>query len=273
MRYYILILAATVIVACRKEAKLTPSGPESVMLLPQGNHSYDDSIMAAYNKYATFILYRFTQHDYNYNQIDKKIDSAFNANPAYISPVLRFVYENLFNALPERLLQKTMPYRILLASYIGGKHTRSTINFGATYAALTIGWADSTFLEQSTPAQKNVLRRNLIRFYMERAYRAGGINAPADFVALTPPDYSGIQTPAAKNLYGIIEPANSYLTLGTDFLGFIEAICTRSKTDIENTYFSPGVDVKGNYRLKYNAVISYFQAEFGVDLQEVGNAF
>ncbi|WP_298710571.1 hypothetical protein [Chitinophaga sp.] len=273
MRCYILILAAMVMVACRKEAKLTPSEPEAVKLLPQGNHSYDDSIMAAYNKYSTFILYRFTQHDYNYNQIDKKIDSAFNANPAYIGPALRFVYDNLFNALPERLLQKTMPYRILLASYIGGKHTRSAVNFSATYAALTIGWADSTLLQQSTPAQMNVLRKNLIRFYMERAFRAGAISTPADFAALAPADYSNIQTPALKNQYGIIEPTGAYLTLGTDFLGYVEAICTRSMADMESTYFSPGVDVKGNYRLKYNAVINYFQSEFGINLQEVGNAF
>lgn len=273
MRYFILILAATCFAACRKEAKLTPSAPESVQLLPQGNHSYDDSIMAAYTKYSTFVLYRFSQHDYNYNQIDKKIDSAFNANPAYISPALRFVYVNLFNALPEKLLQKTMPYKILLASYIGGKHTRSAVNFAATYSTLTVGWADSTLLEQSTPAQMNVLRKNLVRFYMERAFRAGAISVPAEFAALAPEHYVTVNTPALKNQYGIIEPTGAYLTLGTDFLGFIEAICTRSRTDMENTYFVRSVDTKGNYKLKYDIVLKYFETQFDADLQAIGNAF
>lgn len=273
MRYYLLIMTAAVLLACNKEAKLTPSEPESVQLLPQGNQSYDDSIMTAYNKYATFILYRFTQADYNYNHIDKRRDSAFNANPAYISPVLRFVHEHLFNVFPESFLKKTMPYRILLASYIGGENTRSPINFGSTYAALTIGWADSTFLQQTTPAQINMLRSNLIRYYMERAFRAGAIVVPDAFKMLAPPSYRQVNSITLKNQHGIIEPTGTLLSEGTDYLGYIEAISTRTKADIESTYFSPGVDTKGNYKRKYIIIVNYFKDEFGMDLQAIGDAF
>ncbi len=229
--------------------------------------------MAAYNKYATFILYRFSQNDYGYNQIEQKKDSAFNANPAYISPVLRFLHEHLFHVFPERFLQKTMPYKILLASYIGGKDTRSAVNFASTYATLTIGWADSTFLQQTTDAQKRKLRSNLIRFYMERAFRAGSIESPQDFKALAPPSYVAVSTQALRNQWGVIEPSGRLLTSGSDFLGYVEAICTRSRADIEEAYFNPAVDTKGYYKLKYRAVITYFDTKFGIDLQAIGDAF
>jgi len=277
MKYFLIIFLAIGMVSCSKEAKLTPSEPEDLKLLPQGNNSYDDSIMAVYNKYATYILYRFTQADYGYNQIDRKLDSAFDSNPAYISPVLRFLHENIFEVFPEDFLKKTMPYKILLASYIGGKNTRSTVNFASTYASLTIGWADSTFLQQTTPEQIRALRVNLVRFYMERALRAGAIKIPEGMMAYGPQFptvWGNVTSVAQKNQYGVIEPVGTtFLNAASDFLGYVQAISTRTKTDIENSYFRPNVDTKGAYRAKYDIVVNYFQNEFGLDLQAIGNSF
>jgi hypothetical protein len=267
------MICAAVLLACNKEAALTPSVPENIQLLPQGNNSYDDSIMASYTRYTTYILYRFNQLDFGYNHIEIRKDSAFNANPAYISPVLRLLHEHLFNFLPEDFLKKTMPYKILLASYIGKGQTRDAKGFATTYASLTIGWTDSTLNSINTPALLKQFRVNLIRFYMERAYRARAITIPLGFALLEPNGYASLNSVALKNQNGIIEPTGTALSLHTDFLGYVQAIATRSATDLENTYFHPNVDVKGMYRKKYNTVVNYFKSVFGFDLQALGNTF
>jgi hypothetical protein len=275
MRLYILTLLSVILMGCHKEAALSPSLPEMPDPLPQGNNSYDDTIKACFDKYQTYILYRFDQADYSYDHISKKTDSAFNANPAYISPVLRLLHEHLFGFLPENFLKKTMPYKILLASYIGGGTARSATGFDFTYASLTVGWADSTLLNINSPAMLKTLRVNMIRAYMARAYRSTALNVPQEFLLSMPAklSYANINSVVNKNQCGVIEPWGTQLNVGTDFLGYIQAIATRTKTDIENTYFRPNVDVNGLYKKKYNIVVAYFQSEFGFDLQELGNRF
>lgn len=275
MRIYFLIVAIALMSACKKEAALTPSEPQTVQLLPQGNSSYDDSIMACYNQYNTYILYRFTQGDYAYNYINRKKDSAFNANPAYISPVLRAVYDNIINFFPEPFLKRTMPYKILLASYIGAGATRSATGYDATYATLTIGWADSTLLNLASPAQLKAFRVNMVRAYLDRAYRATALHVPVEFQVSLPAgvEYRTITTTLQKNQNGIIEPFGPSLNVTTDFLGYLQAMMTRPKAEIENAYFRPAIDSKGMFKKKYAIVAAYFKAEFGFDPQDLGNNF
>lgn len=269
------MLCFATLFACNKEAALEPSVPPAVNLLPQGNHSYDDSIMASYTKYQTYILYRFTQADYSYNHINKKTDSAFHANPQYISPVLRIVYDNVFNFFPESFLKRTLPYKILLASYIGTGATRSVTGFESTYATLTIGWADSTLLTLTTPAQQKALRVNLVRAYLDRACRSTALKIPNEFQVSLPAGitYNGISTVLQKNQAGIIEPLGPTLNVTTDFLGYLQAIMTRSRADIENAYFKPAIDRNGLFKKKYDIVVNYVKTEFGFDPQELGNSF
>lgn len=275
MRIYFLILSATILLACNKEAALTPSTPATVNLLPQGNSSYDDSIMACYNQYKTYILYRFTQGDYGYGYIIRKADSAFNANPVYISPVLRAVYDNIINFFPEPFLKRTMPYKILLASYIGAGATRNVTGYDATHASLTIGWADSTLMQLATPAQLKAFRVNMVRAYLDRAYRATSLHVPNEFLISMPAgyDYLTINTTLQKNQCGIIEPVGPNLNVTTDFLGYLQAMMTRPKAEIENAYFRPAIDSKGLFKRKYGIVVNYFKSEFGFDPQELGNKF
>lgn len=275
MRRYLLIVLGVILFACKKEAALTPAAPPSDRFLPQGSNRYDDSIMAAYNTYKTYILYRFTQSDYGYNHISRKKDSAFPANPQYISPVLRLVHEHVFNFFPEDFLQRTMPYKILLASYIGTATTRSATGFETTYASLTIGWADSTLLGLDTPAKLKAFRVNLVRAYLDRALRGTALQVPIEFQTslLSGFDYNEIDNIAEKNQNGVIEPFGPNLNVTTDFLGYLQAMMTRPKAEIENAYFRPAIDSRGSYRKKYGIVSSWFLNKFGFDAQELGNRF
>lgn len=271
MRRYFVLLASFLMVftACRKEKILTPSVDVPGYTLPQGNHSYDDSIVKFYQKYNCYILYRFTHADFAYNYTTMRPDSAFSANPAYIGNALRFFYDQLVTLYPESFLKKTLPFKVLLASYIGTASKRDTTGFASTISALTIGWADSTLVNK-TPAEIKKLRGFLHRFYMERAYRVKSVDIPQAFIRLAPYEYNEVQ-PYNKYAKGVI--GNMYgadMSVVSDFLDYIEAITSHSKAELEATLLSPAVDTKGLIRRKYEIVVNYFTNNFDTNLQAVG---
>lgn len=269
MRIYFLMAAVTVLFACRKEATLTPETEKPLYTLPQGNHDFDNTIVSLHKKYGTYFLYKFTQSDYAYNYIDRKSDSAFNGNPAYVDTVLRFFKAQLMDQYPESFLQKSMPFKVLLASYIGAGTTRSATGFSSTSSMLAIGWTDST-LVRKTPAELKRLRSLMHRFYMERAYRVKTIEVPAAFVELVPTvTYAAIGTHNQYQL-GVVEPPGSQLNLATDFLGYIQAITSNTKAQLEAGLLSSRVDTRGVIRKKYEIVLHYFLTVHQVDLQSIG---
>ncbi|MGN7824207.1 hypothetical protein ACTJJB_29050 [Chitinophaga sp. 22536] len=272
MRRYYLLLAFILmtLMACRKEAILTSPAEVPGYTLPQGNHSYDDSIVQFYKKYNCYILYRFTHADFAYNYTNMREDSAFNANPAYIGYSLRFVYDQLILQYPDTFLQKTLPFKILLASYIGKGPERDAAGFASTVSTLTVGWADSTLLNK-TPAETKRLRGLLHRFYMERAYRVKGIDIPLAFQELVPFDYT-TSNEANKYSMGIVgKVTGQSMNIVTDYLDYIEMITSHSKAELEAAFFNPSIDTKGMIKRKYEVMINYFANTFGTDLQAVGD--
>src|SRR5690242_7765876 len=57
---FIIVLGAT---ACKKEGALTATPDETGYSVPQGTQSYDTAILNLFNKYGTYLLYRFTDKD------------------------------------------------------------------------------------------------------------------------------------------------------------------------------------------------------------------
>jgi hypothetical protein len=268
--YLFLILALT-IVACQKEEKLTPGEYESPYKLPQGNTAADDTIMSIHRKYGTYILYRFSQGDYAYDYSIVRKDSAFNANPAYIDTTLNFFRNQLMAQYPDSFLRKTMPVKVLLASHITIKSgvTDEFIGFSSTSSMVAIGWADST-LVHLTPLETKKLRGKLHHYYWERAYRTKSVEVPSAF-SQAMPDYAKV---TLQNRYqlGVVADIGLYgVDLGQDFLAYIDMITCNSTSELEANYFDPGIDTKGLIRQKYNAIITYYKTEYGVDLQAIGN--
>lgn len=268
MKAYLFPLFALAMIACQKEEKLTASTYENAYTLPQGNTATDDTIMAIHQQYGTYVLYRFTQDDYAYNFTFKLKDSAFSANPAYVDTALQFFRQQLMMYYPESFLRKTMPFKLLLASYIGSADRRSATGFASNVSTLTMGWADSTMLHK-TPEEIKHLRSELHHYYWERAYRAGIIKIPVAFSELSP-------------LYAYVNIYNRYsqgvvsdvyltdLTVGEDFLAYVELIAGSSVAELESGLFLPQNDTKGLIRKKYNIVNDYCKNEYGVDLQAIG---
>ncbi len=255
--------------ACGKESAPTPTPPVPLHLLPQGNNPVDDTIMAFHLRYKSYVLYRFSHNDYAWNYTSTKTDTAFNANPAYIDTALQFFRRQLTDYYPEAFLQKTMPFRILLAAYIGSGSTRSASGYASTNGMLAIGWADSTILNK-TPAEVKDMRSQLHRFYWERAYRTLSVEVPPAFQALMPAvGYANLYGQYQRLSEGVVSTALT-VDLTEDFLSYIALITGKTTAELEEGVFRPDVDQKGLIRKKYNAITAYYQSVHGVDLQAIG---
>ncbi|MBC9932830.1 hypothetical protein [Chitinophaga qingshengii] len=267
--YHVLLAAGIACTACNKSAKLEPSPQKPFYTLPQGNHSYDDTIVAFHKKYDTYILYKFSQDDYAYDYTNKRADTAYEANPAYIGASIRFFYDQLLNIYPEKFVQATMPLKIFLASGIGAKGIMNPRGFTATRSMLAIGWANDA-LPGKTPAEIKRMRGQLHRYYIERAFRANIVAIPNAFIALTPSkSYEGI-TPSERLNNAIVDTEEGTMSLTKDFLGYIEMITGKTKAELDATLLSPVVDRTGLIKQKYEIVLTYFRNDFGIDLQSVG---
>ena len=105
-------------------------GSELQFTFPQGNHDYDDRIMAYYDKYGFYILYDFedrelywnnTQWDQSFLGTDKYTDGVQGsllgeeADTLYVGKLLDLCENLFFRHYPDELLEQ-MPVQFLLCS-------------------------------------------------------------------------------------------------------------------------------------------------------------
>ncbi|HEY8954272.1 hypothetical protein [Chitinophaga sp.] len=269
--------------SCSKEKTLSPNDPPVFYSLPQGNHPYDDSIVAFNKKYGSYILYKFTQQDFAYDLTSYLPTMAANANEAYVQQTLTFFRTQCLDFYPETFLKKTLPLRIILAAYldtIANRNnkppdtSRSISGFTASHNMMAIGWADST-LQQRTPEQLRQTKGYMNRCYFQQALLSGALEIPDIFIKLGPvggyPLVNGYQ-PQKGMIEAPSSEDNGRLASATwDFLCYINAITSHTKAELDATILHPSVDVNGKIQEKYDALVSYYKTQYGVDLQAIGN--
>ncbi|MBS0027628.1 hypothetical protein ACTJJ0_32155 [Chitinophaga sp. 22321] len=271
------------LLSCSKEKTLSPNDPPVFYNLPQGNHPYDDSIVAFNKKYGSYILYKFTQQDFAYDLTSYVPMIAANANQAYVQQTLTFFRTQCLDLYPETFLRKTMPFRIVLAAYLDtiisslGKPvdtSRSLTGFTASHNMIAIGWADST-LQQHSPQELRQVKAYLNRCYFQQALLSGALIIPDVFMRLGPaggyqyvtgfqPEKGMLEAPSS-------EDAGRNASATWDFLCYINAITGHTKAELDATILSPSVDRNGKIQEKYDALVRYFKTQYGVDLQAVGD--
>ena len=271
--------------ACHKEEKLVPDASPIAYTLPQGNHPYDDSIVAFHEKYGSYILYKFSYMDYAYDYTGYLTITAAQANEAYVQQALDFFNSQCLRLYPEQFLQKTMPFKIILAASIDTTQItntgavvvakRSVSGFMQSRSMMAIGWADST-LQQQSASQLKVLKGYMNRCYFFQAFLSGALPIPDVFNAFVPVGGYNIISGYRPDL-GFIEAPNSNdvsrnASVTWDLLCYINAITGRTKAELDATILSPSVDTKGLIRKKYALLINYFKTQYGVDLQAVGDS-
>lgn len=275
--------------SCNKEAALQPSIPVSTDTLPQGDHSYDTTILQFYNTYHTAILYRFDSVDYNYNWT-MALQAGLTVQVADTNDInlaLQFLQTNWFGVYPNAFLQKTLPYRILLGEHISstGGGAVSTVSGNAISEFLNrvsamagvnyvcFGIVNDS-LKTLTPVQIDSTRGVLQRAFWQEALQNNQIQMPTGFSGLI--DYAVVSyDPNDMQDYGMLFNYynNSYLvpSASSDFLDYIQVITSTDSTTMANTWLSPAVDVNGYYNQKYKLITQYYLTNYGVDLQAIGN--
>ena len=93
MKQLLYILGAIVLLSgCYDEDVKPSSKPELIYgkyTLPQGDHEYDDDIVAFYEKYETLLLYQFTTKDFGWSPTgnvawDVAVDTVYVENDLII---------------------------------------------------------------------------------------------------------------------------------------------------------------------------------------------
>ena len=302
-----LIALSILIVSCHKEAALQPSTVFSFnYALPQGKHTYDDTIVSFYKKYNCFILYKFNNdQDFRWTLGGGPMlpTYAMPADTNFISPVVSYILGRTLYLYSDTFLQKVLPYKILLSGgfesltananaptgydtssapgLIAGQSAQlqptllqgTNCNFMALGVVRT-GFSTIINTVETTPGQTPAFiltfRANFNYFLWQLALYQGRIEMPTGFASVTDYTVSDLRTNYAK--YGLLY--SNTVTVQDDFLAYIREMTARTDTEFSNAFLQPAAtkDPSGKRKQKYDLIRAYYLANYGFDVQAIGNA-
>lgn len=271
LTYPIFILLLSIGIGCSKEAAIKPDEVKPAYSLPQGNHPYDNQIMDFYRNYGCYILYKFSEHDFNWNITVNIPYVADQGDENYIAQSLEALDKNLFSSYPAAFLKIALPYKIILSSRIrevsAFLDTLDTpVNSVSTSSHFAFGRAGSS-LATMTADELKLMKADLHKAFWDQAISLNKVPLPPAFVAAT--NYADVY-PWNKAQYGAFMSDDDYtLDVYEDFLGYIDVIVSNTPQELEQSLFLRQNDPAGKYRLKYNIIINYYKQAYGVDLQTI----
>jgi hypothetical protein len=278
--------------ACKKtEAPLTATTtPEQGFKVPQGNHDYDQRIVNYYNKWGTYVLYKFTQQDITF-QISG-YDTRYISVPAdtnYINPQLDLLETTFFKYYADSTLKKYLPVKFFLCSSLtySKKQTNAYLipfnngNFGG-YESFAVNGGNSTV----STINKALYRADVNFSFLKMMDLQFKMQESDLFLTLS--DYlTALPVPSTQaDRYQrgwLAVGTTSGLTVGSlDWQAYILAIVSNpysyltdpatTATDVTNKgILSPVKDVSGVIKRKYDAIISHYKTMYNIDLQNIGN--
>ena len=309
MKLYILSLCmlSTLLTlsACKKsDEALAPSGIVDTYTVPQGNNGFDQTIVDYYQKYGTYLLYKFTEKDAYWTPTGSKKPmqlpsglyqgggEVLPADPAYIPAQLSLIKSKWFAFYSDKFLKKFLPVKILLCSKVDSvvyspvfpapvTYVKNTKKVGAyyNYDNIQVNFGDAT-VNSMTAADLRlfIYKANLVFI---QSIIARGLSTPnSEFVNSA--DYVTAMTTTTQ-AYGrgiIVNPSGPSAQL--DWNAYITAMVTYSTVQLNASVvitdgsaagiLNPIKDTTGQIRRRYNLVRNYFINEYGVDLQLIGNA-
>jgi len=287
----VLLLLAS---ACKKnEAPLTPTTePEPGFKLPQGNHNYDQRIMSYYNKWGTYVLYKFTKQDYTY-QISG-YDTKYVAVPAdtnYINQQLDLLESTFFKYYGDSTLRKYLPVKFFLCSSLIYNNNGQQVNgyllpfangFLGGFESFAANGGNSTVLTLNKVAYRSDINFSFLKM-MDLQFK---IKQSTTFISLS--DYvtafptTPVATQADRYKRGFLGTTSGITNAGDDWRSYIQAIVSNpytfltdpatTATDVTHKGILSSVkDPTGIVRRKYDAMIAHYKTQYGIDLQVIGN--
>ena len=287
--------------SCRKDNNPPQVSQKADMRfqLPQGNASFDTTILNFFHTYNTYILYKFSDVDFNY-QFSYNLSQNQNANIAYIGgpavvrtgdsiaiqAALDFMNQYWFSFYPEDFKKNYLPQKILLAALTcNTRYTAATKIYDTPRVnpitvpiegmdAITLPKIDTAFNTYPL-ASKLLLKAQLNRIFLKHLMypmvntMPVVIPPPADFFKVSDYTLAGL-TKANRYKYGFDTTAganapNPY----TDILAFLDTICAKPRAQLDAYMFSPKVDSLGLMKRKYDILVNYFK-NYNIDIQSIG---
>ncbi|HWW38754.1 hypothetical protein [Pedobacter sp.] len=267
-----LLLVSMVMLSCKKETVIQPDTLLPEYTLPQGNHDYDTRIVNFKNKYGCYILYKFTDKDFQWNITNLIPYVADQGDENYITPALNALDTYLFHYYSDSFLKLALPYKIILSARIrkvdpSSKDTLETpLSSVSSFSHFAFGHASSRLATLSADELKQ-MKADLHTEFWNQAVGTGKVEIPPIFAKST--DYMQVGSWNEKN-YGVLGESTTGYTVYSDFAGYIQLIASNTASQLEQTLFLPENDPNGKYRLKYNAIVNYYKATYGIDLQAIG---
>jgi hypothetical protein len=205
-KIYFIIACITLATACAQEDKVgTPTEMGYDYILPQGNASQtaNDKIKAIYDAYGSFILYEFTQKDFEWSPASGNSSSAVpvadKADPANVEAMVNLLERAWFRFFPDEFLkEKGLPYRVFLTDSIRdlsrAEGSYNPVQRRARYYAYRVAGMSLAFAEvnqslQSMDPAAAAAKKNSIQAIVWAYYLSKGIidvsDIPDEFVELS----------------------------------------------------------------------------------------
>lgn len=299
----LLLIGLSLFTACKKEAEVLTSTetPEKTWVLPQGNNAYDQRIVNYYNRFGSFILYKFTNQDINWNVGTLSVNyPAVQADEAYVSLQLDLLDKTFFKYYQDSTLRKYLPIKVFLCkslrngsatkeanAYLIGASEAVAVSGGgamAGYQSFAVNWGRAAILTMSAPIDSVKIFKNDVNFsFLKMGNVLGKMGISENFINTS--DYTTTlvaTTTTERYKRGFVGAAGAIPSTTSDWYNFLRAVTSTSYTDLTNTttaatdatykgILGPLKDTNGLIRKKYDLMISYYKSQFNIDLQAIGN--
>jgi len=256
--------------ACKKEV-LEANAPQPMYTLPQGNHAFDQVIVDFHQKYGTYILYKFSNADFRWD-FNRNIPFVGTpADPERVAGSLAFLKDELFGYYAEDLFRKMIPYKIMLCSKIiplepfSEEPLEGLVDAAWSQSHIAFGNVDKRW-DGFSEQQKKQARGAIHGAFWAAACAGNKVNLAPDFSKGIP--YSYLDEKNYKKYGVFVIPSSPY----NDLSEYVSRITSHTKAELEEKFFNPQVDPTGVYRRKYNDLITFYKANYKVDLQAIGEA-
>lgn len=279
MNIYIALFLSIWLIACSEEngvGSVDPLTPDYI--LPQGKSPADNRIVELYNQYGTYILYEYTERDFNWSQMEgSSSDYTYTkADPLYAGEMLDLLNEVWFSLYPVDFHRKYMPYKIFLATALRYGSSAQFKDVRAMNGQIAVSYCSDT-LKKMSVGTKLSLKINLQQGLWEKWI--DNINFPEEFFALSDYSKAANTTPSspdyARNRGFVANNGNEWSTRVNwpsrtlnkmdDLKAFLNGMVGRTSEQWKVELEYPLV------KKKYDILRNYLLRTYGFDIQAIGD--
>lgn len=294
MKYHViaaglLLPMFALLASCSDEADPQPyDGDEPVVhesSLPQGNHSYDNTIMAWHQTYGIYPLYKFSDEDWFWSvtgDIRWSYDAAqdqtnggyhiYQGDEAYVGNLVSLVQQRVLRYFPDSVLKTILPQKLLLAGRI--VHNPGSLHGEVPESQYTdentLSGMDYVAFAGATEKIVSMTRKDSVSFttdavsmLIDQALDNGRMSMDETFGTLT--DYTATYSSSSALRAGLFSQYT--YAASQDWEKYVNVIISTPYSTMQTKYLQKYPMIKQKYQL----VVDYFLKHYNIDLQQIGN--